>query len=88
MSYRYKVANDELHSTVKSIPKWQHMTIAFSTIKKNNVENCLVKVSKGAKIRKSIQSSTIPDPGYQFESNKLTVRHHKLEPRGQPFPSR
>ena len=24
-------------------------------------------------------------PGYQWESNKLTVRHHKREPRGQPF---
>ena len=29
----------------------------------------------------SIQSSTTPDPGYQRESNKLTVRHHKREPR-------
>ena len=36
----------------------------------------------------SIQSSTTPDPGYQCESDKLTVRHHKREPRGQPFPSR
>ena len=36
---------------------------------------------------KSIQSSTTPDPGYQWESDKLTVRHHKREPRGQPFPN-
>ena len=35
----------------------------------------------------SIKSSTTPDPGYQWESDKLTVRHHKREPRGQPFPS-
>ena len=34
-----------------------------------------------------MQSSTTPDPGYQWESDKLTVRHHKREPRGQPFPS-
>ena len=34
-----------------------------------------------------IKSSTTPDPGYQWESDKLTVRHHKREPRGQPFPS-
>ena len=42
-----------------------------------------MKVSKGAKIRseESIQSSTTPDPGYQWESYKLTVRHHKREPR-------
>ena len=42
----------------------------------------------GHAIQKSIQSSTTPDPGYQRESDKLTVRHHKREPRGQPFPSR
>ena len=34
-----------------------------------------------------IQSSTTPDPGYQWESDKFTIRHHKREPRGQPFPS-
>ena len=34
------------------------------------------------------KSSTTPNPGYQWESNKLTVRHHKREPRGQPFPIR
>ena len=49
----------------------------------------VIKVSKGAKIdQESIQSSTTPDPGYQWESDKLTVRHHKREPRCQPFPSR
>ena len=36
----------------------------------------------------SIQSSTTPDLAYQLESDKLKVRHHKREPRGQPFPSR
>ena len=25
------------------------------------------------------------DPGYQWESYKLTIRHHKREQRGQPF---
>ena len=34
------------------------------------------------KDQESIQSSTTPDPGYQWESDKLTVRHHKREPRG------
>ena len=42
----------------------------------------------GDKDQESIQSSTTPDPGYQCESDKLTVRHHTREPRGQPFPSR
>ena len=46
------------------------------------------KVSKGCKDQESIQSSTTPDLGYQWESVKLTVIHNKREPRGQPFPSR
>ena len=48
----------------------------------------LKQSKKGCKDQESIQSSTTPDPGYQWESDKLTVRHHKREPRGQPFPSR
>ena len=36
----------------------------------------------------SIQSSTTPDQGYQWERDNFTIRHHKREPRGQPFPSR
>ena len=46
------------------------------------------KSKKRCKDQESIQSSTTPDPGYQWESDKLTVRHHNQEPRGQPFPSR
>ena len=26
--------------------------------------------------------------GFQWESKNITIRHHKREPRGQPFPSR
>ena len=37
------------------------------------------KVSKGAKIRESMQSSTTPDPGYQWESDNITARHHKRD---------
>ena len=40
-----------------------------------------LEVSRGA-VQESIQSSTTPDPGYQLESDKLKVRHHKREPRG------
>ena len=43
---------------------------------------------KEGKDQKSIQSSTTPDPGYQWESDNITLRHHKREPKGQPFPSR
>ena len=30
----------------------------------------------GSALEESIQSSTTSDPGYQWESNKLTIRHH------------
>ena len=39
------------------------------------------------KDQESIQSSTTPDPGYQWVSDNFTIRHHKRERRGQPFPS-
>ena len=41
---------------------------------------------KEGKDRESIQSSTTPDPGYQWKSNNVTIRHHKQVQRGQPFP--
>ena len=47
-----------------------------------------LKSKYGCKDQESIQSSTTPNPGYQWESDKLTARHHKREPRGQPFRSR
>ena len=46
------------------------------------------KSKKEDKDQESVQSNTTHDPGYQQESNKLTIRNHKREPRGQPFPSR
>ena len=42
----------------------------------------------GCKDQESIQTSTTPGPGYQWESDKLTVRRHKRKPRCQPFHSR
>ena len=37
-----------------------------------HIQNFL-EVSKGAKIRNRVQSSTTPDPGYQWVSDKLTA---------------
>ena len=34
------------------------------------------------KDQKSIQSRSTHDPGYQGESDNVTIRHHKREPRG------
>ena len=54
----------------------------------SGVLKLLKKSRKRGKNQESIQSSTIPDPGHQWKSNKLTIRYHKREPRGQLFPSR
>ena len=45
------------------------------------------KSKKNGKDQKSIQSitSATPDPGYQWESDNVTIRYHKREPRGQPI---
>ena len=44
--------------------------------------------NKEDKDQESIQLSTTPDPEYQWESDNVTIRHHKREPKGQPFPNR
>ena len=49
----------------------------------NNIGDWLIQSKKDGKDQESIQSSTTPEPGYQWESNKLTVRHHKRELRSQ-----
>ena len=40
---------------------------------------CSVQSKKEGNDQESIQSSTTPGPGNQWESNKLTIRHHKRE---------
>ena len=45
------------------------------------------KSKKEGKDQESIQSSTTPDPGYQRESDNVTIRHHRRESRGHSFPA-
>ena len=55
----------------------------------NYVQNsgCLVNQSKiGCKDQESIQSSTTPDPGYQWESDKLTEDTTNESQEVSPFP--
>ena len=52
------------------------------------VITCAIVSKKEGKDQESIQSSTTPDPGYQWESANFIIRHHTREPRGQHFPSR
>ena len=49
----------------------------------NNIGDWLIQSKKDGKYQESIQSGNTPDPGYQRESTKLTIRHHKRETRGQ-----
>ena len=55
----------------------------------NSAKNFFIsKRKKKGKDQVPIQSSTTPDPEYQWKSDNFTIRHHKREPRGQLFPSR
>ena len=49
----------------------------------NNIGDWQIQSKKYGKTQESIQSSTTPDQGYQWESSKLTVRHHRRELRSQ-----
>ena len=40
---------------------------------------------KKGKGQESIQSSTTPDPGYQWESDNFTIRHYIESPEVSPF---
>ena len=55
---------------------------------KCNKESQICNVRKMAKIRNRYNQAPHLTPGYQWESDNVTIRHHKREPRGQPFPSR
>ena len=46
----------------------------------------IIKVSKGAN-QEWIQSSTTPDPGYQWESNKLTADTTNESQEASPLPA-
>ena len=80
------------------MPAAQHVRFCYLSImgkhlvKNSNFQKlarfCVETLILMGKDQESIQSSTTPDPGYQWESDKLTVRHHRREPRGQPFPTR
>ena len=44
--------------------------------------NIRYKSKNEGKDKELIQSSTTPDPGYKWESDKFLIRHHKREPKG------
>ena len=46
------------------------------------------KVRKRTKIRNRYNQAPYLTQDTKWESDNVTIRHHKREPRGQPFPSR
>ena len=68
--------------------KFQPFHRELTTAENTDQTACAHWKKKGCKNQESIQLSTIPYPGYQWGSDKLTIRRHKREPSGQPFPSR
>ena len=49
--------------------------------------SCLEQSQLGCKDQESIQLSTTPDPGYQWESDKLTVDTTNKSQEVSPFPA-
>ena len=48
----------------------------------------IIKVRKAAKVRNRYNQVPRLAQDTTWESDKNTIKHHKQEPRGQPFPSR
>ena len=59
--------------------------VLLSIIKSYSYE--CIQSKKGCKDQESIQSSTTPDPGYQWESDKLTVDTTNESQEVSPFPA-
>ena len=77
---------------MKYVLKSRSVTSLFSELLQAVIPFCMMntyyKSDKDGKDQESLQSSTIPDPGYQWENDNVTTRHHKRGLRGQSFPSR
>ena len=79
--YDQKMSLSQITDHTKLVPCY-HLKMTIDLAEGTSLSN------KEDKDQESIQSSTAPDPGYQWESDNFTIRHHKREPRGQPFPRR
>ena len=62
--------------------------IIYKMSKPYKNDDQLGKVGKRAKIRNRYNQVPHLTQDTTWESDKHTIRHHKQEPRGQPFPSR
>ena len=71
----YKQRHNHRHITDSSQSHW--VGDILNTIHKYNNAIKVNRSKKEDKDHESIQSSTTPDPRYQWESDNFTIRHHK-----------
>ena len=65
-----------------------HNSSLFMFLNSYHNNNCGSKERKMAKIRNQYNQVPHLTQDITWESDKITIRHHKQKPRGQPFPSR
>ena len=80
--------NATQHQEHKYILATSFHFLSKMTAKLKGTLSIVLQSKKEGKDQELIQSSTTPDTGYLWESDNFTIRHHKPELRGQPFPSR
>ena len=68
----------------------QNLLFSHSTdkVSKYNFWRSIVKVRKAENVRTQYNQVRHLTQDTPRESDKNTIKHHKQEPRGQPFPSR
>ena len=76
---------------MKYVLESRSVTSLFSELLQSVIPFCMMntyyKSNKDGKDQESLQSSTTPDPGYQWENDNVTTRHHKREQEVSPFPA-
>ena len=85
------MGSDDLSYLLCRLPGSCHLKLYLGTancgslvqISDDNTEIKILKVRNGAKIRNQNNQAT-----HRWESDNFTIRHHKREPRGQPFTSK
>ena len=91
--YHFNANMVHIECTFCNLKSWLHCTLCMRSEGQQTAQACPsnptnTKSKKEGKDQESIQSITTPDPGYQWESDNFTIRHHKRELRGHPFPGR
>ena len=84
----WSACNYQSNVATPTIGSYEHFPKIKYVVAKMMIMHNFNECKKKGKYKESIQSSTTPDPGYQWESDNVTIRHHERESRGQSIPSR